>query len=139
MIIIKYWMNNFTDFWKMDFTVTIAWLSIGDSLLTDNMEYNHWWLIDHCKMEYDICVGKRVSLTSCFFFRPSFIRISVINSSTYQDFISYSIQLLPRNMSNFLVFLPNVFPVVSHACNAYVFCACVTKTKRENSNINWLD
>ena len=31
------------------------------------------------------------------------------------------------------------FPVESHAGIVYVFCACVTKKKGENSNIYWLD
>ena len=81
-------------------------------------------------------MGKRVSLSSCFFFGDRsytdlrdqcLLCIRVIH-------VSHALLSLFRAESEiFLVFTPYDFPVVSHAGNVYVFCACVTikKWRRE--------
>ena len=63
------------------------------------------------------------------------ILISEINFIMCQDYISRSFEPFPSSLSYFLVFTMNAIPIVNRAGNVYVFCACVTIKKGEDSNI----
>ena len=84
------------------------------------------------EMKLDTYVGKRISLCYCSFFsHRSYTDLRDKNCIMYQDYISRSFKLFPSRVCN----IPYVFPVVRHADNFYVFCACVTIKEGGDSNI----